>query len=159
MPSQPETVRVYSGRRLVSRIEPMIGATAFIACTRPSAVSRSKRRIVVRTANSNIGTASSTRARTAASPLAMRSSHGSMPSGATATNDWDAQRWSSPNACIAAFWPAASPSKVKTTRAGARSASSRMIRRRILMCSTPKAVPQVATAPSTPARWAAMTSV
>ena len=45
MPSQPETVRVYSGRRLVSRIEPMIGATAFIACTRPSAVSRSKRRM------------------------------------------------------------------------------------------------------------------
>ena len=117
MPSQPETVRVYSGRRLVSRIEPMIGATAFIACTRPSAVSRSKRRIVVRTANSNIGTASSTRARTAASPLAMRSSHGSMPSGATATNDCAAQRWSSPKAFIAAFWPAASPSKVKMTRA------------------------------------------
>ncbi len=60
---------------------------------------------------------------------------------------------------MAAFCPAASPSKVKITRAGARSASSRMIRRSTLMWSAPKAVPHVATAVSTPARWQAMTSV
>ena len=82
-----------------------------------------------------------------------------MPPSATATNDCDAQRWSSPNARIAAFCPAASPSKVNTTRAGARSASSRMIRRSSLMWSTPNDVPQVATAPSMPARWQAITSV
>ena len=111
-PSQPATVRMYSGRNAVSRIAPMMGATAFIACTRPSAVSRSKRRTVVRTANSNIGTASSTSDLTASGPLLWRNSHGSMPSGATATKDWAAQRWSSPKAFIAAFWPAASPSKV-----------------------------------------------
>ena len=138
----------------------MIGAAARMAWTRPSAVSRSKRLIVVRTANSNIGTASSTRARTAASPSAWRSSHGSMPSAARPRRRTAAaQRWSSPNALIAAFCPAASPSKVKMTLAGAASASSRMIRRSILMCSMPKAVPQVATAASTPDRWAAMTSV
>ena len=137
----------------------MIGAAARTAWTRPSAVSRSNRLIVVRTANSNIGTASSTRARTAASPPDRRRSHGSWPEASTATNDWDAQRWSSPKARIAAFWPAASPSKVNTTLAGAVSLSSRMIRRSVLMCSTPKAVPQVATAVSMPARWHAMTSV
>ena len=129
------------------------------AATRPSAVSRSKRAMVVRTANSNIGTASSTSARTAASPSDWRSSHGSLPPGATATNDCDIQRWSSLNAFIAAACPAWSPSKVKITRAGSRSASSRMIRRSTLMWSIPKAVPHDAPAVSTPARWQAMTSV
>jgi DNA primase len=60
---------------------------------------------------------------------------------------------------IAAACPALSPSKVKTTLAGAWSASSRMIRRNSLMWSTPNDVPQVATAPSMPARWHAITSV
>ena len=82
-----------------------------------------------------------------------------MPDRATATKDCDAQRWSSPNARMAAFCPASSPSKVKITLDGARSASSRMIRRSSLMWSTPKAVPQVAIAVSTPDRWQAMTSV
>ena len=82
-----------------------------------------------------------------------------MPDFATATNDCDAHRWSSPNARIAAFCPAASPSKVKTTLDGARSASSRMIRRSILMWSTPNDVPHVAIAVSTPDRWQAITSV
>ena len=91
--------------------------------------------------------------------LAWRSSHGSMPVGSTATKDCDDHFWSSANARIAAFCPAASPSKVKMTSAGARSASSRMMRRSILMWSAPKAVPHVATAVSTPARWQAMTSV
>ena len=71
--------------------------------------------IVVRTANSNIGTASSTSARTAGVALAWRSSHGSMPVVSTATKDWEAHFWSSAKARIAAFWPAASPSKVKIT--------------------------------------------
>ena len=60
---------------------------------------------------------------------------------------------------MAAFCPAASPSKVKITFEGARSASSRMIRRSTLMWSRPNAVPQVAMAVSTPERWQAMTSV
>ena len=72
--------RVYSGRIELRRGSTRrSGRPRACACTRPSAVARSKRLIVVRTANSNIGTASSTRARTAASPLARRSSHGSMP--------------------------------------------------------------------------------
>ena len=48
---------------------------------------------------------------------------------------------------------------MKITRAGARPGSSRRMRRRIVMWSLPKAVPQVATAVPTPDRWAAMTSV
>lgn len=79
-----------------------------------------------------------------------------MPSGAIAMYVSAANFWSSSNARSAAFWPAASPSKVKITRAEPLSISSR---RRILMCSPPKAVPQVAMAVLTPARWQAMTSV
>ncbi len=126
---------------------------------RPSAVATSKRLIVVRTANSNIGTASSMSACTAGSPPAWRSSHGSLPDFSTATNDCEVHFSSSAKARIAAFCPAASPSKVKITLAGARPASSRMSRRSVLMWSAPKAVPHVATAVSTPARWQAMTSV
>ncbi len=81
-----------------------------------------------------------------------------MPLGSTATKVWVTNFWSSWNAFSAAFWPAESPSKVKTTspRNSFWSISSR---RRILMCSSPKAVPQVATAVLTPARWQAITSV
>ncbi len=66
--------------------------------------------------------------------------------------------WSSSKARSAAFWPAASPSKVKTVspRYCEVSISSR---RMILMWSSAKAVPQVATAEVTPARWQAITSV
>ncbi len=64
--------------------------------------------------------------------------------------------WSSSKARRAAFWPAASPSKVKMTRA---EPLSMRRRRRILTWSPPKAVPQVAMAVVTPARWQAMTSV
>ena len=81
----------------------MIGATDRIAMTRPSAVSRSNRPMVVRTANSNIGTASSTRCRTASSPPDCRSSLGSCPASATATKLCDAHRWSSAKARMAAF--------------------------------------------------------
>ena len=79
-----------------------------------------------------------------------------MPSGAIAMYVSAANFWSSSKARRAAFWPAASPSKVKITRAEPLSISSR---RRILMWSLPKAVPQVAMAVVTPARWQAMTSV
>lgn len=79
-----------------------------------------------------------------------------MLSGAMAMYVSAANFWSSSKARRAAFWPAASPSKVKMTRALPLSISSR---RRILMWSPPKAVPQVAMAVVTPARWQAMTSV
>ena len=81
-----------------------------------------------------------------------------MPFGSTATKVWVTNFWSSWKARSAAFWPAASPSKVKITspRNSSWSISSR---RSTLMWSSPKAVPQVATAVSTPARWQAITSV
>ena len=53
--------------------------------------------------------------RTASSPRCRRRSHGSRPSGATATKVCAAKRCSSANARLAAFWPASSGSKVKTT--------------------------------------------
>ena len=62
----------------------------------------------------------------------------------------------------AAFWPASSGSKVKTTspRPEVSALSTSPSTRRItLMWSTPKLVPQVATAVVTPARWQAITSV
>ncbi|OUD85697.1 hypothetical protein BC477_14920 [Clavibacter michiganensis subsp. michiganensis] len=58
---------------------------------------------------------------------------------------------------MAAFCPAASGSKVKTT--SPRPLSSPSTRRRTLMWSTPNEVPHVATAVVTPARWQAITSV
>ena len=119
--------------------------------------------------NSNSGWRPSTRARTASGPRAMRSSHGSMPPGSTATNVCAWKRWSSPNARTAAFCPAASPSNVKITSppSDAPDASCRpppavvspSRRRTTLAWSPPNAVPQVATAESTPDRCAAMTSV
>ena len=81
-----------------------------------------------------------------------------MPLGSTATKVWAAKRWSSAKARCAAFWPAASPSNVNTT-SPVKTPSSMRSRRSTLMWSAPKAVPQVATAVSTPARCAAMTSV
>ena len=66
-------------------------------------------------ANSNRGTRRSTSATTAASPCWRRRSQGSRPLGSTATNVCVTKRWSSSKARSAAFWPAASPSKVKTT--------------------------------------------
>ena len=59
--------------------------------------------IVVRTANSKIGTASSMSACTAGSPPACRSSHGSLPVGSTATKDCETHFWSSAKARMAAF--------------------------------------------------------
>lgn len=79
-----------------------------------------------------------------------------MLSGAIAMYVSAANFWSSSKARRAAFWPAASPSKVKITRAEPLSIRSR---RRILMWSPPNAVPQVAMAVVTPARWQAITSV
>ena len=107
--------------------------------------------------NSNIGTLVSMRARTAPSPRCSRRSHGSSPSGATATYVCAAKRFSSPNARSAAFWPAASGSKVNTTSPDAE--SSPMTRRSTEMWSEPNAVPQLAIAVVMPARWHAMTSV
>ena len=52
-----------------------------VASVRPSAVSRSKRPMRERMANSKSGTRRATRSRTAVSPLCWRSSHGSMPLG------------------------------------------------------------------------------
>ncbi len=79
-----------------------------------------------------------------------------MPPGVIAMEVRAANFWSSSKARRAAFWPAASPSKVKTTSERELSISTR---RRILTWSPPKAVPQVAMALVTPARWQAMTSV
>ena len=112
----------------------------------------------VRIANSNSGTFAFTSSCTASGPWAMRSSHGSMPLGSTATKVCAVKRWSSPNARCAAFCPAASPSKVKTT-SPVKTPSSMSRRRSTLMCSLPNDVPQVATAVVTPDRCAAMTSV
>ena len=81
-----------------------------------------------------------------------------MPPGLTAMKVWVTNSCSLSNALSAAFWPAASPSNRNTTspRSSPESMSSR---RRTLMWSLPNAVPQVATAVGTPARWQAMTSV
>lgn len=79
-----------------------------------------------------------------------------MPPGAMVMEVSAANFWSSSKARSAAFWPAASPSKVKITSAVALSISRR---RRILMWSPAKAVPQVAIAVVTPAMWQAITSV
>ena len=81
-----------------------------------------------------------------------------MPVGSIATKVWAMNFWSSPKARSAAFMPAASPSKVKITSPvnASESISSRRITE---TCSVPNAVPQVATAVVTPARWQAITSV
>ena len=108
-------------------------------------------------ANSNSGTRRSTSARTAASPSTWRRSHGSLPDGSTATNVRATNCWSEAKARMAAFCPAESPSKVKMISPVA--LTSPMSRRAVRAWSSPKAVPQVATAVVTPARCAAMTSV
>src|SRR4029453_19251944 len=71
-------------------------------------------------------------------------SQGSAPVGSTATYVCATNRWSSSKARRAAFWPAASPSKVKMTSPPVPSSESR--RRAILMWSAANAVPQGATA-------------
>ncbi len=128
------------------------------AADRPSAVSMLCRSTMERMAKSKSGARSSITSATASSPCASRRSHGSMPPGvsASAIQVRAANFWSSSKARSAAFCPAASPSKVKTTSDWALSISTR---RRIFTCSPPKAVPQVAMAVVTPARWQAMTSV
>ena len=63
---------------------------------------------------------------------------------------WGRREWR------AAFWPAASGSNVKTTSP---EDSVPTMRPTMRMCSDPKAVPHVAIALVTPARWHAMTSV
>lgn len=147
----------------------MTGAAARSAPTRPSAVPRSKPSSVVRMTNSNSGARDRTSARTASGPWAWRRSHGSMPPSATATNVCALNAWSSPNARIAAFWPAESPSNVKTTSPPTDSPDASWMplpappapisRRTIRAWSEPNAVPQVATAVPTPDRCIAMTSV
>ncbi len=83
-----------------------------------------------------------------------------MPPGETAIHVWAANFWSSSKARSAAFCPAESPSKVKTTSPALCALElSISRRRRIFTCSPPNAVPQVAMAVVTPARWQAMTSV
>ena len=81
-----------------------------------------------------------------------------MLSGLTAMKVCATNRWSSSNARSAAFCPAASPSKVKMI-SPANASVSISSRRSTPMWSAPNAVPQVATAVGTPARWQAITSV
>jgi hypothetical protein len=125
---------------------------------RPSALSRSNGSMVARNAKSTSGTREATNSRTATSPAACRSSHGSRPSSSIATKVCTTKRWSNCIAFLAALRPAWSPSNVKTTspRLSSWSCSSR---RSSFTWSSPNAVPQVATAVSTPARWQAITSV
>ena len=113
IPRSPASLRTYSGRSAWSLIFATSGAVARSAPTRPSAVSRSYRDSTDRSANAISGSRRATRSRTAASPLASRSSHGSMLSGPTAMYVCPTKRWSSSKARSAAFCPAASPSKVK----------------------------------------------
>ncbi len=160
MPTSPASRTAYSCWIALSLICATMGAAWSSAAERPSAVSRLCCRTIDRMANSKSGERPSIRFRTASSPWAIRSSHGSVPSGETAIEVRAANFWSSSNARSAAFCPAASPSKVKTTSpALCELELSISSRRRILTCSPPKAVPQVAMAVVTPARWHAMTSV
>ena len=158
MPSQRSRFTAYSWRSPRSLILPTISAAASSAASLPSAVSRLCSVSALRMANSNSGTRCAIRSRTAASPCFTRRSHGSRPSGCTATNVWVTNRSSIENARSAARCPAASPSKVKMTspRNWLSSISSR---RRIVMCPSPNDVPLVATAVVMPARWQAITSV
>ena len=114
-----------------SRICATTGADSRRAAIRPSTVSRLCRLSVARMANSNSGRRLEIRSRTAESPLDWRSSQGSAPVGSTATKVCATKRWSSSKARSAAFWPAASPSKVKMTSPPLPSSDSS--RRAILM--------------------------
>ncbi|OBI83230.1 hypothetical protein A9X00_05735 [Mycobacterium sp. 1245805.9] len=107
-PTQPASWRAYSSRSVGSLIWLTMGTQRRSAATRPSALSRSISAIVVRIANSNSGVRRATRSRNATSPDFSRRSHGSMPSGATATKDCPARFCSPPNAFKAAARPAAS---------------------------------------------------
>ena len=131
----------------------MIRAAASRAASRPSLVSRLCLASSLRMANSNTGSRCATRSRTACSPCFSRRSHGSRPSGCTATNVWVTKCSSRSNARSAARCPAASPSKVKMTSPRNWSASISS-RRRILMCPSPNEVPEVATAVRDPGQVA-----
>ncbi|CAB4713842.1 unannotated protein [freshwater metagenome] len=85
-PSQPAKRRVYSGRRDLSRIWAIKGAAALRALIRPSAESNLWCASSLRIANSNNGTRRAIKSRRAKSPFCWRKSHGSKPSGSTATN-------------------------------------------------------------------------
>ena len=158
MPSQPASERAYSGRSDASLVLATAGAAARSAATRPSGVLRSYSARTLRTTNSESGTRAATSAFTASGPRCCHSSHGSRPSGCTATNVCVTKFLSSVKARTAALRPAASPSKVKTTspRSSLRSISRRRSTR---TWSSPNEVPQVATAVPTPDRWHAITSV
>ena len=159
MPSQPETVRVYSGRRLVSRIEPMIGATDFIACD--PALGGVEVEAADRGAHGELEHRHG---------VVDEGAHGGIPlgdaqlAGVHAVGGDGDERLGGPALVLAerlhrGLLAGGVAVEGEDDLACGPSVSSRMMRRRILMCSMPKAVPQVATAPSTPARWAAMTSV
>ncbi len=172
-PMRRTDLREYRSSSERSRIWAINGATALTAPICPVAYVVSKRLIAVSITKSYSGLAWAINARTASLPRLMRRSHGSRLSSATATNACVENAASSPNAWIAAFWPAASPSKVNTTRElndwpstfnGPTSCtppreSSAIRRRTILACSAPNAVPHVAIAVSMPARCIAITSV
>ena len=157
-PSQRSRFTAYLARRPGSLIRATIGAASSRAASWPSVVSRSCLASALLMANSNSGTRLATRSRTAPSPCLSRRSQGSRPSGCTATNVWVTNFSSRLNARSAARWPAASPSKVKITSPSLPLVSM-ISRRRTLTWSSPKLVPQVATAVGTPDRWQAITSV
>ncbi|SKV29181.1 Uncharacterised protein [Mycobacteroides abscessus subsp. abscessus] len=78
-----------------------IGTHRRSASTRPSAISRSDSASADRIAKAKSGIRRATRSRSAPSPDLSRRSHGSMPSGATATNDCPA-RFCSPSKAFSA---------------------------------------------------------
>ena len=123
-PASPPRPPCPASRRAVARTPAAMTASRMRATTgaatrspwiRPSAVSRSHCAREERIANSNSGCRDAISSRTASSPRACRSSQGSMPFSATAMKVCATNLWSSSNARSAAFWPAASPSNVKTT--------------------------------------------
>ena len=127
--------------------------------TRPSTVARSKRG--ERVADHELEHRHlrvSTSARTAASPRLSRRSQGSRPVGRDG-DDRSARRSAAPRRRRAAP-PSGRPHPVeREDDLAGRRESSPITRRSTLMWSAPKAVPQVAIAVVTPARWHAMTSV
>ena len=157
-PIIPATSREKASTFERSRMLDTSRAASRSASTRPSARSRSYLPTTLASTKRYSGTRRATSSRTAASPCWSRRSHGSSPVGSTATYVWDTKFWSPSKARSAAFCPAASPSKVKITSPRNSSWSIRK-RRSTRAWSSPKAVPQVATAVGTPARWQAITSV
>lgn len=83
-PTIPARLRAYSSRSATSLIRATMGTPSASARTRPSAVSRSWPATNLASANSTSGRRRAMRSRTAASPWACRSSHGSIPPDSTA---------------------------------------------------------------------------